>query len=105
MKYFTLFALLLGMIGCASSEPDFQEAYPGVLESDLAPTLETIADTGEYDHILINLTVGLEQAGYMNEAAAVQEFQVMENPAEVKRLAGRLAKKIRQNEQKRTLNK
>ena len=80
----------LFLVGCAS-EPEVVEVDPAVPPDQLVATLEKIAETGDYIETLNGLTMGLEQAGRMDEAVAVQNFSNLPGSEAVKKEARRLA--------------
>ena len=86
----------LCLVGCSSGS-EVVEIEPAVPEDQLVTTLETIAETGDYSEVLTSLTMGLEQAGHMDQAVAVQGFRNLPGPDDVKKLARALAKKIRKD--------
>lgn len=83
----------LCVAGCAS-ETETVEVDPAVPADQLVATLEQIAETGEYFEILNGLTMGLEQAGRMDEAVAVQNFNNLSGSEEVKKSARKLAERL-----------
>ena len=87
-------------LGCGGQGADTTdpaaEMYPGISADQLKPTLEQIAETGEFGDVQMDLMVGLEEAGYMNQAAQVQEFSNLESPEQVKRSAARIASSIKE---------
>lgn len=83
----------LCLVGCAS-ETEMVEVDPAVPADQLVATLEKIAETGEYYEILSGLTMGLEQAGRMDEAVAVQNFNNLPGSEEVKKSARQLAQRL-----------
>ncbi len=91
MKNIAILFFLLIISGCNNSTPKTPEISPGLSRDQLAPTLEQIAETGEYQSVLQDLTVGLENAGFMEQAVAVQNFQELSNPEAIKKLASKLA--------------
>lgn len=90
MKNIAILFLITIMTSCSSSTPQ-PEVSPGLTKDQLAPTLKQIAETGEYDAVLEELTIGLENAGHMEEAVSVQNFQELSSPEDVKKLASKLA--------------
>lgn len=87
--------LLTGMLaaGCAVDN-EVVEVDPAVPADQLVATLEKIAETGDYNESLSGLTMGLEQAGRMDEAVAVQNFRNLPGSDEVKKVARKLAQKL-----------
>jgi len=94
MKLITILLLVLAFHGCNNITPQAPEVSPGLTQEQLVPTLQKIAETGEYDAVLQDLTAGLENAGYMEEAVSVQSFQELSSPDDVKKLATSLAGRI-----------
>ncbi|QDT42519.1 hypothetical protein Pan241w_26030 [Gimesia alba] len=94
MKTIALCLLTLTLIGCTNSTPAAPEVSPGLTEAQLVPTLQKIAETGKYDDVLQDLTVGLENAGHMQQAVSVQSFQELSDPEEVKKLAAKVVKTL-----------
>ena len=89
-------AVLVGVaVGCNAASGPVVEMHPGLAAEQLVPALEEIAETGEYRDVWMDLTVGLEKAGHMQEAADVQSFQQAEGPEAVKALAGRIARQLK----------
>lgn len=86
----------LCLVGCAS-ETETVEVDPAVPADQLVATLEKIAETGEYYEILNGLTMGLEQAGRMDEAVAVQNFSNLPGSEEVKKSARKLAQRLQKD--------
>ncbi|QDT27002.1 hypothetical protein Enr10x_23160 [Gimesia panareensis] len=87
MKTFVLCLLTLTLIGCNSSTSAVPEVSPGLTQDQLVPTLQKIAETGHYDTVLQDLTVGLENAGHMEQAVTVQRFNELSDPEDIKKLA------------------
>ncbi|UUO06771.1 hypothetical protein M4951_00320 [Blastopirellula sp. J2-11] len=92
------------MIGCGPSEPSFHELHPGVAESELLPTLEELAKTGEHKEVLIDLMIGLEEGGYMQEAATISQCESLEDPAKVKALARQVAASVKRQQKNKERN-
>lgn len=88
-------AVAIAVTGCNNTSPPVAQPTPGLAADELVPTLERIAQTGEYKPVLTPLTAGLEQAGYMQEAAEVQAFAQAESPDAVKSLAANMAMRLR----------
>ncbi|HBL44816.1 hypothetical protein [Gimesia sp.] len=95
MKYFAILFLTLTLIGCESSSTAAPEVSPGLSQNQLVPTLQKIAETGEYSAVLQDLTVGLENAGYMEQAVTVQSFNDLSDPEDVKKLAAKLVETMK----------
>ncbi|QDV50631.1 hypothetical protein [Gimesia fumaroli] len=95
MKLIALCLLTLTLIGCSNSTPAAPEVSPGLTEAQLVPTLQKIAETGKYDDVLQDLTVGLENAGHMQQAVAVQSFQEISDPEDVKKQAAQVLETIK----------
>lgn len=95
MKYFAILFLVLTLAGCESSSTAAPEVSPGLAQNQLAPTLQKIAETGEYSDVLQDLTVGLENAGHMEQAVTVQTFNDLSDPEDVKKLAEQVAETIK----------
>ncbi len=95
MKFLIPILLLVCVVGCTQDQPGpISELYPGIPENQLVPTLQRIAETGEYQSVLMNLTVGLEEVGFMDEAARIQEFSGLPED-KVKQLAAEIASQVR----------
>jgi len=94
MKTLALCLLTLALIGCSDSTPTTPEVSPGLTQDQLVPTLQKIAETGQYDAVLQDLTVGLENAGHMDQAATVQRFQELSDPEDIKQLAAQIVETI-----------
>jgi len=94
MKNFAAFLLILTFAGCNNSAPQAPEVSPGLTQDQLVPTLQQIAETGEYDTVLQDLTVGLENAGHMEQAVTVQSFQELSGPEDVKKRAAQLVQTL-----------
>ncbi|QDU50153.1 hypothetical protein [Gimesia panareensis] len=94
MKTFALSLLTLTLIGCSGSTPAVPEVSPGLTQDQLVPTLQKIAETGQYDTVLQDLTVGLENAGHMEQAVTVQRFNELSDPEDVKKLAAQVVDTI-----------
>ncbi|WP_299465400.1 hypothetical protein [uncultured Gimesia sp.] len=94
MKLIPILLLVLAFHGCHNNSPQAPAVSPGLTQEQLVPTLQKIAETGEYDAVLQDLTAGLENAGYMEEAVSVQSFQEFSKPEDVKKLATLLASRI-----------
>lgn len=94
MKQFAALLLILTFVGCNDSVPQTPEVSPGFTQDQLVPTLQKIAETGEYDTVLQDLTVGLENAGHMEQAITVQSFQELSSPEDVKKLAAKVAESL-----------
>lgn len=94
MHKFAAILLLLTFVGCNDSAPPAPEVSPGFTQDQLVPTLQKIAETGEYDTVLQDLTVGLENAGHMEQAVAVQSFQELSDPEDVKKRAAEVAETL-----------
>ena len=85
--------LLTLTIGCNTQEV-VQLPSP-VTQGDLVSTLEQVANTGQYeDDVLTALTMGLEEAGMMDEAAHIQQWPAIDNQAKVKQLAKQVASRV-----------
>ncbi len=95
MKIIALCLLTLSLIGCSNSSTAAPEVSPGLTRDQLIPTLQKIAETGKYDDVLQDLTVGLENAGHMEQAVAVQSFQEFSKPEDVKKLATKVVSSIK----------
>tara|TARA_R110002124_G_scaffold73599_1_gene197380 strand:+ start:68 stop:370 length:303 start_codon:yes stop_codon:yes gene_type:complete len=95
MKYFVILFLTLTLAGCESSSTAAPEVSPGLSQNQLVPTLEKIAETGEYSAVLQDLTVGLENAGHMEQAVSVQSFNELSDPEDVKNLATKVAESLK----------
>ncbi len=95
MKYLVILFLTLTLVGCESNSTAAPEVSPGLSQNQLVPTLEKIAETGEYFDVLQDLTVGLENAGHMEQAVAVQSFQELSDPEDVKKLAAKVVETIK----------
>lgn len=93
MKILALCLLSIALIGCNKTAPP-PEVEPGISEAQLVPTLQKIAETGEYNDVLQDLTIGLENGGHMEEAVMVQSFQEQSDPEDVKKLAAKVVKRI-----------
>lgn len=94
MRFAALFCVLtcLLAVGCGEqAEPIPEMAFTPIPEAELQPTLEEIAETGDYGAILTDLTAGLEQAGHMQAAAMVQQFPSLQTKEEVKQHAQKIA--------------
>lgn len=94
MKTIVLCLLTLTLIGCSNNTPAAPEVSPGLTQAQLVPTLQKIAETGKYDDVLQDLTVGLENAGHMEQAVAVQSFQEISDPEEVKKRAAKVVETL-----------
>ncbi|QDU06702.1 hypothetical protein [Gimesia aquarii] len=90
MKNIAILFFVTIMVSCSSNAPQ-AEVSPGLTKDQLAPTLKKIAETGKYDTVLEDLTIGLENAGHMEEAVSVQNFPELSDPEDVKKLASKLA--------------
>lgn len=90
----TVVLFWLCLIGCATDTATVEMEPP--LDADqLVSTLEEIAETGNFTDVQTSLTSGLEKQGHMAQAVAVQTFQKLSGPDEVKKLARNLAKQLR----------
>jgi len=91
---FTLFVLLVAVVGCSSnSAPPPPE---GLTPDQFVPKLEQISETGQFqEEELLQLTIGLEQAGLMGEAASVQQLAAMDNERQIKQSAKRLSVNVK----------
>ncbi len=94
MKLIALCLLTLTLIGCSGGASTTPEVSPGLTQDQLVPTLQKIAETGQYDAVLQDLTVGLENAGHMEQAVTVQRFNELSNPEDIKKLAAQVMKSI-----------
>ncbi|WP_417378451.1 hypothetical protein [Gimesia sp.] len=95
MKYFVILFLTLTLVGCESSSTAAPEVSPGLTQNQLIPTLQKIAETGEYSDVLQDLTVGLENAGHMEQAVTVQSFNDLSEPEDVKKLAAKVVESLK----------
>ncbi|WP_437192860.1 hypothetical protein [Planctomicrobium sp. SH527] len=93
LKPFIVIVMLM-FAGCGqSSSSHVTEEYKSVEPDQLVAVLKEIEKSGEFSAVLPGLSAGLEQAGFMNEAARIQSFTEM--PAEgVKKLAKAIAKEV-----------
>ena len=82
------------VVGCGSSTEEV-ELPPGVGRAELGSTLDQIAKTGEFDTVLLGLTIGLEQEGLMQEAAMVQQIPDLGDEARVKRFAKQVSAAVK----------
>lgn len=94
MKLIALCLLTLTLIGCSGSASTTPEVSPGLTQDQLVPTLQKIAETGQYDAVLQDLTVGLENAGHMEQAVTVQRFNELSDPEDIKKLAAQVVATI-----------
>jgi hypothetical protein len=94
MKFIALCLLTLTLIGCSGNASTTPEVSPGLTQDQLVPTLQKIAETGQYDTVLQDLTVGLENAGHMEQAVTVQRFNELSDPEDIKKLAAQVMKQI-----------
>ena len=94
MKPILLLILIVIATGCGNSTPAAPEVSPGLTEAQLVPTLQKIADTGKYENVLQDLTVGLENAGHMEQAVAVQSFQELNDEEQIKKRATAIVKTL-----------
>lgn len=79
--------------GCGQSSATSSEEHKIVTADQLVPALRQIEKTGEYESVLPGLSAGLEQAGFVNEAARIQEF--FELPTDqTQKLAGVVATEV-----------
>ncbi len=88
-----LIALCLG--ACTKASPPVASLYPELPAEQIVTTLEKIAETGEYKSVSMSLTASLEKAGYMREAATVQNFQYADSPEKVKAMAAELVNSVK----------
>lgn len=89
----TIFLCLLTLsLGCGTQE--VVQLPPVVTQDQLVGTLDQIAATGQYDDVLTGLTMGLEEAGLMGEAATVQQWPGMGDESRVKKSAKQLSKVV-----------
>lgn len=89
-----LLACLTIMLGCSAS--DVSPPPEGISQDQLVPALAQIAETGQFEEkTLLELTVGLEQAGLMGEAASVQQLPSLSNEKQVKQFAKKLSAAVK----------
>lgn len=90
----TLFICLLALaLGCGSQEV-VQLPAP-TTQDQLVAKLDQIAATGQYEDVLLELTMGLEEAGLMGEAAQLQQCPSLGNEAKVKQVAKQLSARVK----------
>lgn len=91
---FIFVCLLAFTVGCASEEV---VQLPAPVEGpQLVETIDQIAATGQVDEdVLMRLTMGLEGAGLMGEAAMVQQYPSIGDEAQVKKMAKQLSKDVK----------
>lgn len=91
---FLLFVLVVAVLGCTSS--DVPPPPEGLSPDQLVVTLDQIAETGQLEEqTLLQLTIGLEEAGLMGVAASVQQIPAMGNERQVKQHAKRLSATVK----------
>ncbi|QDS86407.1 hypothetical protein EC9_05690 [Rosistilla ulvae] len=91
---FVFVSLLAFTIGCGAEE--VVELPAPVEKTQLVATIDQIAATGQFDEeMLTGLTMGLEEAGLMGEAALVQQYPTMGDEAQVKKKAKQLSKDVK----------
>ncbi|WP_417736774.1 hypothetical protein [Rosistilla oblonga] len=91
---FVFVSLLALAIGCGSEE--VVELPAPVEKTQLVATIDQIAATGQVDEgVLTGLTMGLEGAGLMGEAALVQQYPSIGDEARVKKMAKQLSKDVK----------
>jgi len=96
MRVLSHLLLLLALSGCGAPGAAVVEVPPSVPRDQLVPTLQRIAETGDYYEVLGPLTAGLEEAGYMTQAAEIQEFaELSSKPERIKALAVKVAASIK----------
>ena len=95
MKNIAILFLFTIMTSCSSNAPQ-ADVSPGLTKDQIVPTLKQIAETGEYDAVLEDLTIGLENAGHMEEAVSVQSFPERSDPEDVKKLASKLVESLQE---------
>lgn len=89
-----LLACLTIMLGCSAS--DVAPPPEGISQDQLVSALAQIAETGQFEEkTLLELTVGLEQAGLMGEAASLQQLPSLSNEKQVKQLAKKLSAAVK----------
>ncbi len=88
--YICLLALALG---CGSQEV-VQLPAP-TTQDQLVAKLDQIAQTGQYEDVLLELTMGLEEAGLMGEAAQLQQCSTFNDDAKVKQVAKQLSARVK----------
>ncbi|MBA2116634.1 hypothetical protein [Bremerella alba] len=91
---FLLFVLVVAVVGCSSSEvPPPPEALS---RDQFVATLDEVAKTGQFEEqTLLQLTIGLEEAGLMGEAASVQQIASLGNDRQIKQHAKRLSASVK----------
>ncbi|PQO33431.1 hypothetical protein C5Y96_11345 [Blastopirellula marina] len=89
-----MFVMLALVLGCTSSQTP---AVPDGLSSDqLVAAIDEIAETGRFEEeTLVELTIGLENAGLMGEAASAQQLPTMTDERQIKQFAKRLSATVK----------
>ncbi|QDS96679.1 hypothetical protein FF011L_54910 [Roseimaritima multifibrata] len=89
-----IYICILAMaIGCSSKEV-VQLPTP-TTQDQLVVKLDQIASTGQYESVLTELTMGLEEAGLMGEAAELQQLPAFDDEAKVKQAAKKLTARVK----------
>ncbi|QDU75252.1 hypothetical protein Pan97_22820 [Bremerella volcania] len=93
----------LGLVsGCGIWGNEASKPPPGIAKAELVATLDKIAETGKYQDVLQQLTIGLEREGLMQEAANLQQFSTLESEERVKRSAKKLSSEVKKKLAKTT---
>jgi len=93
-RYFSIMVLyVVCLVGCGQQAASTSEQYPSIPVNQIASTLRQIEKTGEFQAVLPGLSGSMEQAGFMNEAARIQEFTVLPEDR-IKKLAGTIATEV-----------
>ncbi|QEG40120.1 hypothetical protein [Roseimaritima ulvae] len=85
--------LLTLALGCSSQE--VVELPPPTSSDQLVAKLDQIAATGQYEDVLMELTMGLEEAGLMGEAVELQQCTTLDDEARVKQVAKQLSARVK----------
>jgi len=86
----------LGLVsGCGMLGSETPKPPPGIAKTELVSTLDEIAETGKYQDVLQQLTIGLESEGLMQEAASLQQFSNLDSEEIVKRRAKKLSSEVK----------